>query len=303
VKTEKKILITFILNLAFAVFEYVGGILTGSVAILSDAVHDVGDALTIGISWFLERKSHKRANDRFTYGYARYSVLGSVITTVILLCGSALVLARAVWGIVNPQPINYNGMIILAIVGAGVNLFAAVLTSHGESLNQKAVNLHMLEDVLGWLVVLVGAVIMRFTGFALIDPIMSIAIAVFVIVMAIKNLKEGLNIFLEKAPEHVSVKEIKEELQEIDGVLDVHHIHLWTMDGQSIYVTMHVVTNEDAHTLKHEVREKLEEMGIGHATLELEKEGEECHHAECHTECHHGCGHHHHHHGHGHHHH
>lgn len=148
-KTEKNILIAFILNLAFSLFEFVGGLFTGSVAIISDAVHDLGDAASIGISYFLEKKSKKQPDEEYTYGYARYSVIGSVITTLILLFGSALVIYNAASRIISPAEINYDGMIIFAVVGVCVNLGAALFTHGGDSLNQKAVNLHMLEDVLG----------------------------------------------------------------------------------------------------------------------------------------------------------
>ena len=212
-KTEKNILIAFILNLTFSVFEFVGGIFTGSVAILSDAVHDIGDATSIGASYFLEKKSKKQPDDNYTYGYARYSVIGSVITTLILLVGSILVIYNAISRIISPTEINYNGMIIFALVGVCVNFFAAFFTRHGDSLNQKAVNLHMLEDVLGWIVVLIGAIVMRFTSFSIIDPLMSIGVAVFIFINAFKNLKEAIDLFLEKTPHGISVEELREHIE------------------------------------------------------------------------------------------
>ena len=283
-KTEKNILIAFILNLAFSVFEFIGGVFTGSVAIISDAVHDLGDAASIGISYFLEKKSKRQPDEKYTYGYARYSVIGGVLTTMILLFGSVVVIFNALNRIAKPTEINYDGMIIFAVIGACVNFGAAFFTRDGDSLNQKAVYLHMLEDVLGWVVVLVGAIVMRFTDFALIDPIMSIGVAVFILINAIKNLKEAVELFLEKTPHGVDVKEIKEHITEIDGVLDVHHIHIWSMDGQANYATMHIVTNSDSHQIKEKVREELQEHGIIHATLELETSDEHCHETYCHVE-------------------
>ena len=199
-KTERNILIAFILNFAFSIFEFIGGAITGSVAIISDAVHDIGDAMSIGLSYFLEKKSKKQPDDTHTYGYARYSVMGGVITTFILLLGSVAVIYNAILRIINPVEINYDGMIVFAIVGAMVNLAAAYFTREGDSINQKAVNLHMLEDVLGWVVVLIGAIVMRFTDIKIIDPIMSIGVAIFIFVNAIRNLKEVIDIFLEKLP-------------------------------------------------------------------------------------------------------
>ena len=295
-KTEKNILIAFLLNLGFSIFEFVGGILTGSVAIMSDALHDIGDAASIGLSYFLEKKSKKQPDETHTYGYARYSVLGSVITTLILLVGSVAVIGNAIGRMINPVPIRYNGMIVFALVGVCVNLCAAFFTRGGDSLNQKAVNLHMLEDVLGWVVVLVGAVVMRFTDIAVIDPAMSIGVAVVILINALKNLKAVLDLFLEKTPHGIDLHEIKENITEIPGVLDVHHIYVWSMDGQNHYATMHVVTNADHHEIKHKIREELQEHGIGHVTLELEAEDEHCHETSCHVkipESH--CHHHHHH--------
>ena len=297
-KTERNIFIAFILNLAFSIFEFIGGIFTGSVAIMSDAVHDIGDATSIGVAFFLEKKSKKQPDDRYTYGYGRYSVIGSVVTTLILLFGSALVIYNAILRIITPVAIHYDGMIMFAIVGVCVNFGAALLTRDGDSLNQKAVNLHMLEDVLGWLVVLVGAIVMKFTNFYIIDPLLSIGVAVFILINAWKNLKEALNLFLEKTPNSINIKEIKEHICEINGVVGVHHVHVWSMDGHHNYATMHVVANGDTHEIKHAIREELKEHGIGHATLELEEENEHCHEEHCHVEVVSSHGHHHHHHHH-----
>ena len=297
-KTEKNILIAFILNLSFSIFEFIGGIFTGSVAILSDAIHDIGDAVSIGISYFLEKKSKKQPDKTYTYGYARFSVMGSVITTLILLFGSCAVIYNAVIRIFNPVEINYNGMIIFAVIGALVNFLAAYFTKDGDSLNQKAVNLHMLEDVLGWLVVLVGAVVMRFTDISIIDPILSIGVAIFIFINAIKNLKEVLDLFIEKIPQDINIDEIKEHILHIDEVKDVHHIHIRSIDGHHNYATMHIVTDGDSHKIKHKVREELSEHGIVHATLELESENEHCHEEDCHIHFEHSSGHHHHHHHH-----
>lgn len=296
-KSEKNILIAFLLNLTFSVFEFAGGIFTNSVAIISDSIHDIGDAASIGISYFLEKKSKKQPDSTHTYGYLRYSVIGSVITTLILLIGSVLVVVNAINRILNPQEINYNGMIIFAVVGVVVNFLAAYFTRDGHSLNQKSVNLHMLEDVLGWAVVLIGAVVMKFTDFALIDPILSIGVAVYIFIHAFTHLKEALNLFLEKTPDDISVEEITHHISEIEGVLGVHHIHIWSMDGNQNYATMHIVTNGDCLTIKKAVKEELKEHGIIHATLELENENEHCEDKHCHTHSHtHSHGHHHHHH-------
>ena len=280
-KTQKNILIAFILNLTFSVMEYVGGILTGSVAIISDSVHDLGDALSIGLSYFLEKKSQKGADENYTYGYVRYSVLGGLITLILLISGSLIVIYASIKRIIHPTEINYNGMIIFAVFGVIVNFVAAWVTREGDSINQKAVNLHMLEDVLGWVVVLAGAILMRFTDISIIDPIMSIGVAAFILISSIKGLKEIVDIFLLKTPEGVSVSEIKEHILEIDGVSDVHHIHLWSIDGNGKLITMHIVAENATEELKHTIKEELKEHGIMHSTLEFEAPGEICEDMEC----------------------
>ena len=209
-KTEKNILCAFILNLTFSIFEFIGGAAIGSVAIISDALHDASDAASIAISYLLEKKSHQEPDENYTYGYTRYSVIGGLVTTSILIFGSLVIMYKAAYRIIYPTPINYNGMIIFSIVGIIVNVIAAILTHDGTSLNQKAVNLHMLEDVLGWAVVLIGAVAMKFLDFTIIDPIMSIAVAIFILISACKTLQDVLSIFLQKIPKGVRLKEIKQ---------------------------------------------------------------------------------------------
>lgn len=295
-KTQRNILIAFLLNLLFSIFEFAGGLFTNSVAIMSDAVHDLGDALSIGMSYILERKSKKNPDSSHTYGYKRYSVLGSLITTVILLTGSVFVIVNAVQRLINPVQINYDSMLIFAVIGVVVNLLGAFFTHKGDSLNQKAVNLHMLEDVLGWVVVLVGAVVMKFTDISVIDPLMSIGVAVFILINAMKNLKKMLDLFLLKTPNGISVEKVEKSVLEIDGVLSVHHIHLFSIDSFDVYATMHIVTDSDFEDIKHKVKHKLKEMGVSHITLELESSAEKCSEHECEVSQ--SCAHHHHHHHH-----
>lgn len=299
-KTRLKILIAFILNLLFSVFELIGGFFTGSVAIISDAVHDFGDAASIGLSFFLEKTSEKKPNNKYTYGYLRFSVLGGFITTLILLISSGIVIYNAVLRIKNPVTINYDGMLIFAIIGLAVNLFATYFTHGGNSINQRAVNLHMLEDVFGWLVVLIGAVIMRFTDFYIIDPILSIVVAVFVIVNAVNNLFQITEIFLIKTPKDIDIDKIAEHIKDIKGVTDVHHIHIWTLDGETNCATLHVVCERISGEIKANVKEELKEHGISHITVEMETSSENCEETNCDMSkeagnCHHHHHHHHHH--------
>lgn len=292
---KRNIFIAFILNLAFSLFELFGGFFTGSVAILSDAVHDFGDAVSIGSAYFLEKLSNKAPNEKFTYGYARCSVLGGLITTLILFISSGVVIYNAILRILTPTTIDYNSMLVFAIIGFSVNLLATYVTHGGNSINQKAVNLHMLEDVLGWLVVFVGALVMRFTNWYVIDPILSIAVALFILFHCVQNLKEIGNIFLMKTPKNVNVAQILEHIKHLDGVLDVHHLHVWTIDGGNHCATLHVVAERMDNSIKSAVKEELNEHGIAHVTVEMETLEDECNEKACHVKtsiphCHHHHG-------------
>ena len=283
-KTEKKILFAFVLNFAFAIFEFWGGLFTGSIAILSDALHDTGDALSIGISLFLEKKSKKQPDQRYTYGYARYSVLASIITMLILLIGSLAVLTTAVKRLLNPTQIHYNGMLTLAVVGIFVNLIAVVFTHKGHSLNQRAVHLHMLEDTLGWAAVLIGGIVMKLTDSLWIDPLLSISVSLFIFAHTLKGLKTACDLFLMKAPKNTNIEEIKKEICSLEEILDVHHFHLWSIDGYVHYATMHIVTSSSSQEMKMKVRQLLKKYGILHITLEFEAPTEVCAFKHCYTE-------------------
>lgn len=295
-KTEKNILVAFILNISFSIFELIGGIFTNSISIMSDAVHDFGDALSIGISLVLEKISKKKPDEKYTYGYARYSVLGALITTIVLTVGSIFVILGGINRILYPVTINYNGMIVFAIFGVVINFLAAYFTREGDSINQKAVNLHMLEDVLGWVVVLIGSILMKFTNISLVDSLMSIGIAIYILINAFKNLKDILDLFLEKTPKDISIEEIKKHLLKIKEIVDVHHIHIWSMDGVTNYSTMHIVT-QDKNTieLKKKIREEMNEFGISHTTIEIEDKNDNCDEKECEVKINNEVHHHHHH--------
>ena len=279
--TSKNILVAFILNVAFSLFEALGGLFTGRIAILSDSLHDLGDAISIGISYFLEKKSKKKPDKNYTYGYVRYSVIGSLITTMILIIGSILVIVGAISRLFNPVAIDYNGMLVIAIFGVIINLIAAFYTKGDNSLNQKSVNLHMLEDVLGWIVVLFGSIFMKFTSIAIIDPILSILVALFILINASKNLKVIIDLFLEKTPKGIDINKIKKHLLKIDGLDDVHHIHIRSIDGYNNFATLHAVVKSYSKDIKDKIKEELLELGIAHSTIELELEEEKCSSKNC----------------------
>ncbi len=291
--SQYRILIAFLLNLFFALIEAVGGILTGSVSVLSDAVHDLGDSISIGISYLLERVSKKHPDTHHTYGYARYSVLGSLITNLLLVVGSVTVVIASVRRLIDPVSVDHNGMFLLALLGILVNGAAALFTHRGESLNQKAVSLHLLEDLLGWVCVLVGAVVIRVTGFVQADALISIGVAVFLAYHALKGIRAAGDVFLDKTPDGVDVDALTAKLSAIDGVADVHHLHLRSLDGFHHTATVHVVTDADPHPVRRAVERCLSEHGAVCVTVQTERADDGCPYHHCHVEA---PPHHHHHH-------
>ncbi|MBQ3195766.1 MAG: cation transporter [Clostridia bacterium] len=267
----KKMYIAFFLNLGFAVLELIGGAYTGSIAIISDAFHDFCDALSIGISCYLEKKSKRMPDEVFTYGYIRYSVLGAAITNCILVIGAVAVMYNAVMRVFNPISINIQGMVVIAVFGIAANLAAVYFTKDGNSLNQKAVNLHMSEDVLCWVTILVGGILINVTGLTIIDALLSFGVGLFILVSAALSMGKIINLFLEKAPKELTADAVRCCITEIDEVVDVHHIHIRSFDGVSNCATMHIVTeSSDTRRLKCKVKKRLLAIGISHTTLEFE---------------------------------
>lgn len=273
---QHQILLAFLLNFGFSIYEFIGGSFTGSTAIMSDAVHDFGDAISIGLAYFFEKKSTKHPNEYYTYVYIRYSLVGGLLTTLILLIGSTFVIYNAVVHLLNPAPINYGGMTILAIIGVIVNLIATYITRDKNSLNQRSVNLHMLEDVLGWAVVLAGAIIMSLTDITYLDPILSILVSLFILKHALVNLNEIFAVFLEKTPANISLAKIKKQLLEISTIKDIHHLHIWSLDGVHHCATLHVITPQPNAKLKHQISSILAKQQISHLTIEFEDLNEHC---------------------------
>ena len=280
-ESTKNLGIAFFLNLGFAVIEIVGGIWTNSVAIISDAVHDFGDAFSIGVSYFLERYSRKRRTVTFTYGYKRFSTLGALINSIVLLVGAIFVFMETIPRLFYPAEVNYSGMMWLAVAGLVVNGFAALRLMKGNSISQRAVMLHLLEDVLGWVAVLIGSVIIRYTGWYFIDPLLSVGIGVFILTNVCRNLYAIFRILLQAAPEHMPEDKIKAILLEVPNVKDVHDLHVWTLDGERNIASAHLIVADDisradAIRVKHDAVDRLKEAGIDHLTVEIEFEGEGC---------------------------
>lgn len=277
----KNIRTAFFLNLSFTIIELVGGFLTNSVAILSDAVHDLGDSFSLGLSWYFQKVAKKPRTNNYTYGYKRFSLLGAIINSAVLLTGSLLILANAVPRLFNPQQPDTKGMILLAVLGVLVNGAAVFRLRKGHSINEKVASLHLLEDVLGWIAVLVGAGVMHFVDAPFVDPLLSVAISVFILFNVYRNIRQSLRIILQGRPEAINMSEIEQSLLKTEEVESVHDLHVWSVDGEYNVLTIHVVLKsahdmKRLHDMKTAIRETLRMQGIQHSTIEFETPNEDC---------------------------
>jgi len=277
--------LAFFLNLSFTIIEIAGGIWTNSLAILSDAIHDLGDSLSLGMAWYLESYAYKDKDKKYSYGYRRYSLLSALINTVVLIVGSVFILSRAVTRLFNPEPVDAKGMILFAVLGIIVNGLAMLRLRGGKSLNAQVVAWHLIEDVLGWVAVLIMSIVLLFTDLYILDPIFSILITSFVLYNVIKNLRKTLALFLQAVPENMDLEMIENRLLAIDNVCSSHHTHIWSMDGEHHVLTTHLVVEEDTSQdevlcIKEDINQLSKEMDFLHTTVEIEYGDEKCSMAE-----------------------
>lgn len=273
--------VAFFLNLGFTILEIFGGIFTNSVAILTDALHDLGDSLALGLAWYLEKYSEKGRDQKFNYGYARFSVLGAFINSIVLVVGSIFIMYETIPRLIAPEPTHAPGMVAIAVVGVLANGLAAFRLSRGHSLNERAVMLHLLEDVLGWVAILIGSVVMLFVDVPILDPILSLAIMAFILFNVFRNLRAILPIFLQGRPPSIDGKALEVDLCALERVCDVHDLHLWSLDGAYNIASLHLVLAEgttlpEAEVVKRQARHVLQHFQIKHATIEIEAEGTNC---------------------------
>jgi cobalt-zinc-cadmium efflux system protein len=278
-EASKNITIAFLLNLFFVFVELVGGIVTNSIAILSDALHDFGDCLSLAVAWAFQKKSVQKRDRKYSYGYKRFSLLGSIFLSGVLFISSLFVLIEASKRILSPNEVNAKGMMWIAFFGLLINGLAAIRLKKGNSLNERAIFLHIMEDVLGWIAVLLASVIMQFVYWPAIDPILSIAISCWVLYNVFRNMRDTFRIMLQATPESVDMNVLEQKIQDVEGVVSMHDLHLWTLDGESHIMTLHVVTNTtDYEALKYRIVKTAEPFHIDHITIEMEKPDTECFH-------------------------
>jgi len=276
----------FFLNLLFTIIEIAGGILTNSVAILSDALHDFGDSISLGLSWYFQKLSKKKRDQHFTFGYKRFSIFGAIVNSIVLVIGSLFIILESIPRLANPEQPNAEGMIILAILGIIVNGAAVIKLKKGTSLNEKVVSLHLLEDVLGWVAVLIASIVMTYQDVPILDPLLSLLIAAYILFNVFRNLKSALKIILQATPSNIDLSTIENKVEAIKGINSIHDTHLWTMDGQYNVLTIHIVLDENKNleqvvSLKKQIRDELNDEHIQHITIEFETKDEQCVHADC----------------------
>jgi cobalt-zinc-cadmium efflux system protein len=271
----------FFLNLGFTLFELVGGVMTNSLAILSDAVHDLGDSLSLGLAWYLANYSEKKRDRKYSYGYRRFSLLGALANAVILLTGSLFILSEAVPRLLRPEHPKAEGMALLAIAGIVINGWAALRVRGGKTLNARVVTWHLLEDVLGWAAILAVSVVLLFKDLPVLDPLLSILITSYVLYNVLRNLKKTVEFFLQAVPGGIDIVEIEEKLLGIGKVKAIHHTHVWTLDGEHNIFTTHLVvdadaTREDVLRVRNQVDQRLEYLDFEHTTVEIGYENQYC---------------------------
>ena len=271
-KTKYAVWLAFLLNLSFAIVEFIAGGIFGSSAVLADSVHDFGDAIAIGISAFLESISNRKEDSHYTLGYKRFSLLGAMITAVILMTGSVLVILENIAKIFHPQSVNDEGIFWLGIIAITINVLASLVIRKGQTKNESILSLHFLEDTLGWVAVILMAIVLRFTDWYILDPLLSLAISFFILSKALPRFWSTLKIFLDAVPEGVDIQKIKTDLAELDHVASINQLNLWTMDGLEKNAIVHVCLKEMEHmeTCKESIRIFLKDCGFQNITIEVD---------------------------------
>lgn len=268
--STKNIKTAFFLNFAFTIVEIIGGFMTNSVAIFSDAIHDLGDSLSLGLAWYFQKISQKGRDDEYSYGYRRFSVLGALINTVVLFLGCIFILWETIPRLIHPEEVDPKGMIFLSILGIIVNGAAVFNLKKGHSLNEKVVSLHLLEDVLGWVAVLIGSIIMLFWDLPIIDPILSIIITSYILFNIYKNIKSSMSVILQRIPDNVDLNKIQNYLLSNKNIASFTDLHIWSLDGEYNIMTINIrLTDEADSKIISDIHSELNELNIQHCTIEL----------------------------------
>lgn len=282
----KNVGIAFAINFVFALIEFVGGFITGSVAISANAIHDLSDSMSLGLALFFEKIAQRRPDNEFSFGYRRLSLLSALLSGLGILGASVGVLFYTIPKLSDPVTPHTEGMLVLALLGVVVNGIAALRLKRGNTANEKMLAWHLIEDTLTWLAVLVVTVVMMFFDLPLLDPLLSLFIIVVVVRGVSINLWKTLKLFLQAVPAGMDLQKIKEEIiakNAADGVLDMHGTRAWSLDGASHIMSTHVVVRKDVDvatltTIKRRINDLVRKLGVGEVltTIEFEDEDELC---------------------------
>lgn len=263
--------LAFLLNFGFSILELVGGIITGSTAILSDAVHDFGDSIALALSFVFEKVGKRRANEKYTYGYKRISLIGAFINIIVLSVGTIFVFSEALQSLVNPMPVKAEGMLLLSFIGIAINGASVFRMKGSKKILDKTVMMHLMEDLLGWIAVLVVSIVIYFTNWYILDPILSLGICIIIGRNIYVNLKTAILIIMQRVPDEDLYEEIKEHLMEMNEIEKIEKLNMWTMDGEMHVVTASIKTleNTDKNYVLNKVKEMLNNEGINESTIEV----------------------------------
>lgn len=270
-----------ILNLGITLVELVGGIIAGSLALISDSAHNFGDALSLMLSYVAERISRKPKNSKKTFGYKRANIIAAFFNSATLLIIGGLLTLEAIRRFFEPvSSINTNVVLVVGTIGLIANLLSMMILKKWskESLNIRSAYLHMLMDSLSSIAVLIGAIFIKFYGLKFLDSIVTILIALYVIKEAIEIFSGSLSILMESTPVGFNIESISSQLLRNPVIKDIHHVHIWALDERSILFEGHVNLREDVKVsetmdIYNEIKSELEKFGINHVTIQFEYNG------------------------------
>ena len=277
---NKAFIIGIVLNLAFVVIEFAAGFWFDSLALLSDAGHNLSDVVSLVLALLAFRLAKVKANERYTYGYKKSTILVSLLNAVILLVAVGAIVIESIHKLSNPAVVPGGAIAWVAGVGVLINAFTAFLfmKDKEKDLNVKGAYLHMAADALVSVGVLVAGIVISRTGWYIIDPIIGLIVAVVILISTWNLLHDSLRLTLDGVPTSIDSQKVVEAIRALPGVDDVHHIHIWAISTTENALTAHIVLKqpEGMQEVKHLLRHRLEDFGIGHATLEFEVPGEHC---------------------------
>ena len=277
---NKAFIIGIVLNLAFVVIEFAAGFWFDSLALLSDAGHNLSDVVSLVLALLAFRLAKVKANERYTYGYKKSTILVSLLNAVILLVAVGAIVIESIHKLNNPAVVPGGAIAWVAGVGGLINAFTAFLfmKEKKKDLNVKGAYLHMAADALVSVGVLVAGIVISRTGWYIIDPIIGLIVAVVILISTWNLLHDSLRLTLDGVPTSIDSQKVVEAIRALPGVDDVHHIHIWAISTTENALTAHIVLKqpEGMQEVKHLIRHRLEDFGIGHATLEFEVPGEHC---------------------------